>query len=200
MFKKLISKLVILFGFKLGIYRIWSKIYRFIWERNKRLPLKSFLSLEELVAYVGSFKWRADTWRELGDAISSPEHVQWIAENDPKRFIGDCDEFAVYQANVIENSLSKFNHNFVKQFNRAFVMTIMWYQHDTDVGYAGHNVCLLSTANRKYCYMDYGFPSVEVETPAEIAEMVMKRYASNYELIAWAIIDPQSLEAIETSE
>lgn len=72
-----------------GIYRLWSKMYQAIWERQ-RVPLKKFESLTDLVTYIRTLKWRPDTWRQLWDTFSNPYHIQYIANTDPKRAIGDC--------------------------------------------------------------------------------------------------------------
>jgi hypothetical protein len=73
-----------------GLARLWFKIYQWLWERNKLVKIQRFKDLEALILLVKTLKWRADSWRELGDAISSPEAIQWQIENSPKKFIGDC--------------------------------------------------------------------------------------------------------------
>lgn len=75
--------------FRLHLYRAISKFYQFFFER-RRESLYQYQDLAELVKTVRTFKWRADTWRQLWDTISHPEHVQWLANNDPRRFVGDC--------------------------------------------------------------------------------------------------------------
>ena len=75
---------------KSGLARRWYKIYQFVWERGKKSELRRFAALGDMVKYMRDMKWRADSWRELGDAINSPEAVQWKADNVPGHFIGDC--------------------------------------------------------------------------------------------------------------
>lgn len=170
-----------------GIYKTWSKIYQFIWERQRR-PLQKFESLEALVEYVKKLKWRADSWRQLWDAFSAPEHVQWIAETTPDKFIGDCDEFAIYQAAVIAEQGLGRNEGVLN----TYVMTVMWYQpatFDAKGKYGGHNVCLLELQGGKWAYMDYGFPSAQADSLGAVAGLVLKMYAPNARLIAWARSD-----------
>lgn len=189
-----ISTFVVLFFLKSGIARLWYKTYQFLWERNKRTSIRRFSDMKDLVNYVRTLKWTADTWRQLGDAISSAEAVQWRADNDPKRLIGDCDEFGVYQAAVINNELvSDPNWNSDLEIQRAWLLTVMWHK-TGEWAFGGHNVCLIKYKDGGYSYMDYGWPSMKRRTIQEVVEDVRSRYANTTQPIGWAVSDPVSLK------
>lgn len=196
-FKIFMAKLVVWTWFHSNLFRYWSKVYQWVWERNKTMLLYGYRDITELVSYVGKLKWRADTWREVGDAVSSPEHVQWLAEHEPEKFIGDCDEFAVYQAAVVNRELDMWNPSFA-EYKQAYLMSVAWY-HTPNGRFGGHNVCLLQDRKGKYSYMDYGFPSQKVETLEEIAHLVMKRYAGQYEKIGWVVSEVPTLKKLDSS-
>ena len=103
-----IGRIGIFLFFNLRISQVWSLFYRVIWERKLfGTPLKRFAALSDLVAYIRGLKWRADSWRELWDATSSPGAIQHRANTEPKKLIGDCDEFGVYISSVIKNELKE---------------------------------------------------------------------------------------------
>jgi hypothetical protein len=200
-----ISTTAVLFFLKSGIARFWYKLYQFLWERNKLAELKRFPDIEDLVNYVRGLKWRADTWRELGDAVSSAEAVQWRANNDPRALIGDCDEFGVYIAAVFNNELAKVsNWSGDIGFERGDLLTVMWYKtggkewEGNRNGFGGHNVCLISYKDGGYSYMDYGWPSIKRATIQEVVEDVRLRYAQVYQPIGWAVSDPVTLKVKQT--
>lgn len=180
------GRLTVFLYSRLRIYSTWSKIYQFLYERKTRMPLKRFPGLAELVFYVRELKWRADSWLELGDAVSHPEAVQWRAENVPSKFIGDCDEFGIYQAAVIQNELMHKPDWGHLGMVKADTLSVLWYKTGGEswegnyLGFGGHNVCLIKYKDGRYAYMDYSFPSVKCSTIAEVAELVRKNYAQEY--------------------
>lgn len=194
--------LVALFLLRSGVARLWYKGYQWLWERNKRAPLKRFPDMQDLVDYVKTLKWRADTWRELADAISSPEAVQWRADNEPRRLIGDCDEFGVYEAAVIQNETARDSAwSADLGIVSACLLTVMWYKtgglewEGNRNGLGGHNVCLIMH-NGGWSYMDYGWPSKKRKTIQEVVEDVRLRYAQEYEPLGWAVSDPNTLRVL----
>ena len=42
--------------------------------------------------------WRADSWKELFDAMHSAEYVEWVAHETAEKSPGDCDDFAAWNA------------------------------------------------------------------------------------------------------
>lgn len=183
--------------FKLRISQMWSRFYEFVWDRKKSMELKRFANEDTLVAYVRNLKWRPDTWRELGDATSSPENVQWLAENEPHKLIGDCDEFGHFQAAVVLNEMAKGNTLYVRglRIATARLFTVMWYDFGADsMGPGGHNVCALTLEDGSLCYQDYGFPSQSVKSYQELADLVRARYAPNNEPMGHVVSVPWSLK------
>lgn len=178
---------------KFRIMKYWSKFCRLLWER-KRTPVKGFQSISELVTYMRTLKWRMDTWKVLWDAVSHPEHVQWLADNDPGRFIGDCDDFAIYEADVINKQL-KGDALLAGCMQRAFMLTIAWH----DGRFGAHNVCLIQVQKDPcgpneenfWCYMDYGYPSPLRKTIEEVIVDVLTRYTDTDTVVpmGWAVSD-----------
>lgn len=176
---------------KSRVYTVWSKIYEFIWDRNKSMPLKKFASIDELAAYVHALKWRPDTWRELGDAISSPENVQWLAENDPGKFVGDCDDFASFESAVVSEQGPFYVRGLLVKQARIF--NVYWHEPNGDRttgnhrGFGGHNMCLLDLEDGTFCYMDYGTPSQSYKTLDEMASTVPGRWADSATIVGHAV-------------
>lgn len=178
--------------------QIWSKLYQLVWQRNKVMPLLRFATLERLVEYIKPLKWRPDTWREVGDATSKPEAIQWLAENEPNKLIGDCDEFGHYESAVVQNELKNGNQLYVRGWKvvQARLFTVMWYQTAPveEVGFGGHNVCGLVLENGELCYMDYGHPSQSVKDWDSLAALVRHLYAPSCEKLGYAVSVPWSLK------
>jgi len=186
------ARLFISIYYKSGLYSLWSKTYQFIWE-YKRTPLKEFNNIEELATYMYKLKWRPDTWKELWDATSHPEHVQWLADNEPSHFIGDCEEFAIYIATVVDTQLSCSGCCANWKFIGADMLTVMWYTPKTEENgrwsVGGHNVALIKNANGSFSYMDYGVPSWPRHTIDEVIHDVMQSCAKDSILLSHAIHD-----------
>ena len=179
--------------------RFWSNLYALIWQRKTRnTPLKRFESLSDLVSYIRTLKWRADSWRELWDATSSIGHIQWRADNEPEKFIGDCDEFGRYSAAVMRNELQN-NTRSALGIETTYLLTVMWKNKgepgSTDhAGYGGHNVNLIKFRDGTWAYMDYGWPSTRVDTIAEVVQKVRDAQANSWEPLIYAWHDPLTLK------
>ena len=167
----------------LGLYGLWSKVYRFVAEGHRH-PIRDFADLSDLVRYLRDMKWRPDTWRQLWDAVSHPEHVQYLADTDPQRFIGDCDDFAAYEMEVIETQLKNHNSWGIVGAN---MMSVGWYQ--PGQGIDGHNVCLLRYGDGTYAYMDYEWPSQKRGTIREVMTDVLNRRCPGATLVFWSVMD-----------
>jgi hypothetical protein len=164
---KFIVRWFLFLFFKLHLYRAWSNLYRFIWER-RREPLKNFASLKELVDYIRDFRWRQDGWRQLWDAASHPEHVQYLMQYHPDEGSGDCEDVSLYIGSVIS-----------RQFGiPCETLSVMWVL-------GGHNVCLIRNLNGTFCYMDYGWPSMSRKTVAEVVADVRSRYSPGKASLGW---------------
>ena len=89
------------------VYFIWSKVYRWLWQRKYRfVPLQQDLSVEAADKELRHLKWRADGWRELWDSTGSPHFVQHAinevkeGREQPKRSL-DCDDFSSWASHTI---------------------------------------------------------------------------------------------------
>lgn len=170
---------------RLSGYKTWSNIYRAIWEREFRdIPLRVFGDLPTLEALLqkNALKWRADSWKQLFDAVSYPAKAQLVFEGTYAPDSGfDCDDFACFTTNVLEKSLvlAKFPVSAPRFF------TVMWLK-----GWkaAGHNVTLVTLEDGSFAYLDYGAVTGVATTPEGVAANVMNRYASEgARRIGWAI-------------
>lgn len=190
--KKIAAQVGIYLYFRLYIYGIWSWAYRALFERQfifKKVAV--YPSLTALSMRMKNLKWMPDTYRQLGDVISSPGRVEAVLSGEIEQPFEntDCDEFAVYLTNAIERSLTDpecpIQQN-EPHLEKAEMLTIMW----GGKKYEGHNVCLLTYDDgdkKSYCYMDYGMPSPHVGSVKEVVQQVLKLYAPDSYCLGWAI-------------
>jgi hypothetical protein len=167
----------------------WSKLVSATWEQN-RDPFKQFTSVDEFVLYIKKLKWRPDTWKQLWDATSNPNHVQWLANNNPSHLIGDCDDFAIYEANIWKQQL--LHRKAPWDVVDAEMLSIMWwspvklFDGETVFGFSGHNVCLLKHVDGKFSYMDYGYPSQKLNSIQDVVNLVRQTHAPSSLGCGWA--------------
>jgi len=170
---------------RLGVYRLWSNIYRAIWERRFRdIPLKIFMDLKELGRYLqeNSGKWKADSWKQLFDAVSYPAKAQEVFDGRYEATEGlDCDDYSAYITNVLDLSLAVTQ---LPVANPRF-FTVTW-MNGWKVG--GHNVALVAVPDGGYAYMDYGMPTGHALTPDGVARNVINSYAGKEAVcIVWCV-------------
>ena len=172
--------------FRLGVYGTWSKAYQAIWERQRE-PLKQFSSMGDFVAYIRTFKWRPDSWRQLWDAYSNPYHVQWVANNDPLRLVGDCEDFSIYEVTVLATQPW-----LLRGATDVGILTVTWFYPNPEPGQvstAGHNVCLIQYDDGCFSWMDYNYPHVRSKSVQEVVAHVLSQYAPEAVLIRWGRCD-----------
>jgi hypothetical protein len=176
--------------FKLRIYRAWSSLYRFIYERKyKDVKLPEYKTLREIVAFTKTLTWTADTFRELFDATSTPEKVQYIG-TEGNKLVGDCDEFAIYNAVSINNAIERGE---MKECASAKIMAVMWM--DPFGKTNGHNVALIEMADHNaFTYMDYNVPSIYSMNVLDVANAVIHQYSMGSRLLGYAVSDPRTLK------
>lgn len=167
----------------LNLYRIWSPIYRFVWERKyKNYPTALHTDWESLEIFVRAQVWTVDGWKQLWDAISYPGTVQYKSEHDHK--IGDCDEFAIYLVHSINKAKEQ---GYFPEVESAQFMTICWTH---GWHFEGHNVCLITWQNGSKSYMDYAWPSENRDTVEEVVQDVIHAYNGDKgKLLAWSVIE-----------
>lgn len=122
-------------------YYLWSKFWRFLLERDYReQPLTAYASMAQLEEHLGKMTWVQDPLGGMFDVISSPQKVEAILRKKltgecEVAAAGDCDEFAQYAADRIENMVGLHRANVkAPQF-----MTVNWL--DKDGKFHGHNIC-----------------------------------------------------------
>ena len=181
------------------IYCWWSRLYRLIWEwKYSSYPVTSYRTIDDLAATMNTCVWIPDSWVHLGGSFSYPGTVQHIIDTQPagNRQIGDCEEFAVYLANALEQSstyggfldgrfaLAPWNGLVV---NSAKILTLGWL--DVAGNYDGHNVALIEWTNGTFSYMDYFMPSDPRKNVSEILGQILLNYAPDGTLLFWSIHD-----------
>jgi hypothetical protein len=92
--------------FRLRLYYVWSKIYRFFFERKwRRIELLHAHSLEHIEEITGKMKWRKDTWHVLWDTISTPKATYGrFLQGEPA---GDCDDISLFAVWCIEEYVDR---------------------------------------------------------------------------------------------
>jgi hypothetical protein len=94
------------FGYKILMhsryYKIWSKLYRFLFERKyKNYGVKYKQNINDLEKEIMKIKWTADGPKQLWDTVSFPGKGQYFLDEinagqiQPKGSF-DCDDFASY--------------------------------------------------------------------------------------------------------
>jgi hypothetical protein len=171
-----------------GGYRLWSGLYRFIWERKfSDVKLPTFVSLQLLgdLLTAHADAWRADGAAQLGDACSYPGKAWMVFTGALKPESGfDCDDFAVFITNVLQKSLLQGTMKDIIANPKMLFVT--WLQ---GAAPSGHNVCLFEWPRADgavfYSYMDYGQPSLPRATVQEVVEDVRHAQAPGCTPLTW---------------
>lgn len=190
----MVAVLVVRLYFGLGLYRLNSEIHRAIYDRKwKDTPLPAFSSLSEIAMKAKTFSWKQDGIKELGDAVCTPQKVQAVGFDGTSPHGNDCDEAAIWLANVItENIPFKDQTDKISQgIVGVYFMTVMWYT--PEIGFGGHNACLIAyeIAGVNFVrYMDYGMPNPMKMSTSEIADQIVKKYAPEGSVrLPWVVSD-----------
>jgi len=171
-------------------YKSWSNIYRWLYERRFRdVKLSTFAALKLLPPFMRNGKlWVSDTWRQLWDAVSSPQYVQQVFANvEPVPVHGfDCDEHAVFLVAAIQKSIATGTMKEPIASVRFF--TVTWFE---GLRICGHNSCLLEWSDRTFSFMDYHSPSRRCASVQEVADLVRSSYSEAAIPMTWCV---QSLD------
>jgi hypothetical protein len=184
MFRKIIHKIWKLSFYLItlvGIYSLWSRLYRWFYHGDyKDIPIDWKLTPEQADEKCQTLTWTKDGPRELFDAIGSPQWVQHCinsvkaTDTQPEGSL-DCDEFAVWCASSLDPRYC------------PLVLSISYMKKDS-LKPNGHNVCI---------YLDKKINSIfhignwGIIGPYSSLELVVKDvcYTSNSDLIGWALYD-----------
>jgi len=186
------------------IYRHWSRLYRWLFERQyKDQYLATYRTWKEIVTTLKKMTWKRDSWRQLFDAISYPGKVERILQWNLFKEVGDCDEFAIWLVAIIKKAIyrcSLENYYGLRPLD-AFFLTVTWMAKDGKLG--GHNVCLIEWVDLDthvdidYSYMDYQYPSKSVGSINKVVEQVLEKYGGEGAVcLGWAVHD-QNLNLME---
>jgi len=143
-FKRACVRVLLFFTYVLGIYYIWSRIGRVLFEIHHTGEADQEFEAEKIQEFLDTCTWRKDPWWHLGDMISRPRKFEVT-----KR--GDCDEFAV-------TALSKGRHGIKykgRHYFRLGLLTVNFTKKGTFL--SGHNVALFRTdlpdGSRSYIHL-----------------------------------------------
>lgn len=154
-----------------GLYRLWSSVHRFLYDRKWKDVVLPKLTVDEAAEKMHKFVWKRDGPTELFDAVCTPQKVEavgFIPGASPHG--NDCDEEGIYLANVIQPGYPVI---------AADLFTVTWYElptADLKGQFSGHNVCILRQVDG-FRYMDYGSPSKLCKSIDELADLIISRYA-----------------------
>lgn len=176
---------------KLGAYRIKSNIYRTLFERKyAKIEILPFTHLSQLPEFVkrGSL-WRSDSWKQLFDAVSSPQYAQQVfsgKEPVPEHGL-DCDEHAIFLVAAIKKSLEL--GRLTDKVKQPFFLTVTWFEDGWKPN--GHNVCLFEMEDGKFYFMDYSEPNGGWDTIQDLVNAIRARYCSakTVDSLCWCVSD-----------
>lgn len=181
-----LSRAVLFLYLRLGGYRLWSSIHRFLFDKKWKDVELPRLTVKEAQEKMQSFKWIADGPKELFDAVCTPQKVQAVGFDGSSPHGNDCDEEGIWLSNVLVPDGNLIEPCF---------LTVTWY--DQRAGkFGGHNVCLLICSDGLK-YMDYHSPSAPQKKVEDVVGQVIKTYAEGSTLLVWCVSskDLKPLEA-----
>lgn len=179
-----------------GLYGLWSRMYRFLWECGYDDAITTFSTVKQLGEFltVRREMWRADSWRQMFDAVSRPERVERIfcGLEEPVHGL-DCDEFAIWTGAALRRS--RLLGVMTEDVSNIAMLTVTW----RDVtGLLGHNACLFRYKG-SWVFVDYGMPRGHSDTIEGTVKLLLAEYAEkDAELITWSLHDVTKLRHIET--
>jgi hypothetical protein len=166
-----IIRLSLYLVFILRIDTNWSRIYRFLYQREyKNKPLSKYKNYMEIYEFIRTQIWVSDGFKELWNAYAYPSYFE---SNGNKMMSHDCDEFALYQATAIENAVKE--GTFCDKNIKTYMMSVLWADgRKLD----GHNVCLIEFKNG-YKWVDYHLPSQMFDSVEQVIKDVLSIYTVN---------------------
>ncbi len=158
----------------------WSRIYRVLYHtKYNKVELPENMPLTEVEENLKKLRWSPDTWKELWDACGSPNRVQnelnemsagkeWPYEQM------DCDDFAIWAANVIDK-------NFY-----ARIYTFSWLSKDDQI--QGHAMCLCRNSDGRIFHMGNWGTSAPYSNLREVCESILAGRKAK-EALCWGLFD-----------
>lgn len=167
------------------IFQACYGIKLFTWLRRlfqgPKLPVATYNSLADLLAFTGKFTWMWD-----GDwGLSDPGYIQWMGTHDQEA-IGDCDEYAAYTSTSIQKSLDA-GLMAAEGITKVEVAEIGWV---SDGKIEGHCFCILTFKDGTMGWMDYTQPVKGFTSYRDIATNVLSVYGGAVDIgIAMSVLD-----------
>ncbi len=140
-----VLRILVFLVLRCKIYYVWSRVYRWLYAGDTgKVALPTINNEAELTGILSKIKWKEDTWKELWDAVATPQMV-WVGMTKDLPTGNDCDEFSVLATELLRPFIKG------KQFvcNRGGSISILevgmlsvpW---TWPGGSNGHNVCMFS--------------------------------------------------------
>lgn len=197
-------------AFNLRVYSIWSKTYQRIWHKRfsdpdheDYSPLMEDLSPIEAQDYMDLVEWRPDRILELWDAFGSPHWFQFLLDRvkaleDQPPGANDCDEYAIWAANVVSEDWS------------PLILTATWVSErkpergkdgKTRFPISGHNVCViqrrLDDGRTEFRHIgNWGMSRAHFTPTSLLLDLPLRAQGEN-RLARWAVWD-KDLRLLET--
>lgn len=168
-------------------YFVWSKLYRFLFQRKyKHVKLKHYSILENIDKLFLKLQWRKDGFKELWDSIGSANWVQYCLDEiegghpQPKGAL-DCDDFSNYAANV-----------YMPHWGEEVYLCSIGYK-KSDKKISGHMICVVKRENGTYSHLsNWGlFNGFE-----DIQSVIKDILKNDKQLIGYSLIDPKRLKLL----
>lgn len=186
-----ILRFVMLAVYATHFYKWKTKLQRFIFERkSKKVEVPILDSIGAITSGVFPAKYVGDDWRLLWDMMASPEHTEWLIQNQDHKESFDCDEFATGHLSRIKQAM-KAGHKLEWQGREildASYMMVMW--HGEGWHFNAHHVCLLMLKGAggltEWAHVDY--PTALHYSPTSSPQAVAMRIAKHYDERAEIVI------------
>jgi len=124
------------------IWVIWSKLYRFLYERKYRnYNMPFFSTFGELEATLAQMKWRKDGPMELMDAASLPQATYGRFKDG--KAAGDCEDISLFAATSIYFMKASLLVAAGSMINDVYLLTVIWEGSGSKI-VEGHSVCVFS--------------------------------------------------------
>lgn len=210
------------FGYRVAMksryYKYWSKLYRFLFQRKyKNIELKKYFKLEDINNIFFNIKWKKDGFKELWDAIGSPQNFQNTINliNSGKKQSEDaldCDDFAQYASMVYtpKGEFDKISKGEEGTYEEVYLLGIAYKKFLTKK-LSGHMVCLVRkiefipnyseqkaippwrSAHISYTHLSNWGMRNGFKTVAEVVENIIG--ANTF--VGYSIIDPKTLNLLD---
>lgn len=188
-------RLVLFFVHKVSLYKNWSNIYRFLYQRKFiKVQLPASITPTEAQKKMNLLTWSPDKAKELWDSVGSPHWVQHCIneiEAGKKQPPGalDCDDFASWATNVIANVY------------RPVYLCQGWQIKDSTgaetAKLAGHAICIYKGVDTKGYFYCGNWGNIGPFTSVNSLIKDMLKRADGGSAVTWAAYDKQ-LNLIKT--